>query len=298
MNKNKENKTLYLRDGRRLGFSDLGDPNGFPIFYFHGFPSSRLEALAGDKISEELNVRLIAIDRPGIGLSDLKPQRTLLDWPDDVLELADSLQIDRFSALGISGGGPFLMACAYKISHRLFKCGSVCGLGPVHTPWDIDGMSIVNRLGLTISKNVPWAASLFVGSMTPLMQFFPEMMLSLMAGDAPTCDRNALKESEFMSVMVEAAREAFRSGSVGLSQDLIIYGSHWDFDVAKIQIPVQIWHGEVDTVVPVIFAKYFETFIPDCTAVYYPDEGHISIVPNHFSTFLKALKEPISSKEE
>jgi pimeloyl-ACP methyl ester carboxylesterase len=294
MKNNKTKQTLYLRDGRRLGFCDLGDPDGFPLFYFHGFPSSRLEALAGDALSTKHHVRLIAIDRPGIGLSDLKPQRKLLDWPDDVQELADTLKINQFSVLGISGGGPYLMACAYKIPERIIHCGSVCGLGPVHTPWEIDGMSIVNRLGLTISKNMPWAASLFVGSITPLMQFFPELILNLMSGDAPDCDKKALKETEFMTIMVKAAQEAFRSGSVGLSQDLIIYGSHWDFDVANIKIPVKIWHGEKDTVVPIIFAKYYETFIPDCEAVYYPDEGHISIVPNHFSTFIAALTESTS----
>jgi len=294
MNNQKINKTVFLRDGRRLGFSDLGDPNGFPLFYFHGFPSSRLESLAGDDLSSNLNVRLIAVDRPGIGLSDLKPQRTLLDWPDDIQELADILEIDRFSVLGISGGGPYLMACAYKIPERIIHCGSVCGLGPVHTPCEIDGMSIVNRLGLTISKNAPWAASLFVGSITPLMQFFPEMILNLMSGDAPDCDKKALKETDFTNIVVKAAQEAFRSGSVGLSQDLIIYGSNWDFDVANIQIPVKIWHGEKDTVVPVIFAKYFETFIPECEVVYFRDEGHISIVPNHFSTFIKALTKPTS----
>jgi len=289
INEKKVNQTLYLRDGRILGFSDLGDSEGFPIFYFHGFPSSRLEALAGDEIATKNKVRLIAVDRPGIGLSDMKPQRTLLDWPDDVQELADALQIDKFSALGISGGGPYLMSCAFKIPDRIITCGSVCGLGPVNSPWNIDGMSVVNRFGLTLSKNVPWAASLFVGSLSPLMQFFPETVLNIMSGDAPECDKIALKETEFMSIMVKAAQEAFQKGTTGLSQDLIIYGSNWGFDLSKIQVPVKIWHGEIDTVVPVIFGKYFEETIPNCKAVYFEDEGHISIVPNHFSEFIEEL---------
>jgi len=290
MNKTKESKTVKLRDGRRLGFSELGDPNGFPIFYFHGFPSSRLEALAGNDLALNKNVRLISVDRPGIGLSDIQPNRVLLDWPDDVQELADSLDIDRFSALGISGGGPFLMACAYKIPDRLFVCGSVCGLGPIHTPWNIDGMAIINRLGLTLSKNAPWAASFLVGSMSPLMQLFPETMLSMMSGDAPECDKRAIKETEFATIMVKAAQEGFQLGTVGLSQDLVIYGSHWGFDISEIKVPVKVWHGEMDTVVPVIFGKLFESFIPNCTAVFFANEGHISIVPNHLHTFIDALK--------
>jgi len=289
MNKIKDSKTLYLRDGRRLGFSDLGDPEGIPLFYFHGFPSSRLEALAADDIALQHHVRLIAIDRPGIGLSDIKSNRTLLDWPDDVEELADSLQIDRFSALGISGGGPYLMVCAYKIPQRLVSCGSVCGLGPVGNAWDIDSMSFINRMGLALAQNSPWTASVIISAFSSLISLYPEMIIHLMAGDAPDCDKEALKNEVFNNIMIKAAQESLRTGSAGLSQDLIIYSQDWGFDLSDIHIPIHIWHGEMDTTLPVFFGKQFEEKIPDTTTVYYPEDGHISIVPNHFSDFIEAL---------
>ncbi|MBF0452682.1 MAG: alpha/beta hydrolase [Candidatus Magnetomorum sp.] len=285
----KVSKTLYLRDGRQLGFSDLGDPSGVPLFYFHGFPSSRLEAIAANNIAAELNVRLIAVDRPGIGLSDTKPQRTLLDWPDDVQELADALQIDQFSALGISGGGPYLMACAYKIPQRLISCGSVCGLGPLSASLDLGGMSFVNRMGLTLSKKSPWITSVLMAGISSLINLYPEMIIQLMAGNAPECDKNALKDETFNTIMIKAAQESLRTGSAGLSQDLIIYGNEWGFDLSDIHIPVNVWHGEMDTTLPVCFGKQFEEKIPDCTATYYSNEGHISIVPNHFSDFIETL---------
>ncbi|MFX1558659.1 MAG: alpha/beta fold hydrolase, partial [Promethearchaeota archaeon] len=85
----KTNRTIELNDGRRLGYSDLGDPNGKPIFHFHGFPGSRLESLlVANKVSHK-RIRFIGIDRPGMGLSDFKKNRSLLDWPDDIIELAD-----------------------------------------------------------------------------------------------------------------------------------------------------------------------------------------------------------------
>ena len=108
-------KTVTLRDRRRLGFAEFGDQQGRPLFYFHGFPGSRLEARLADRISRDLHVRFIAIDRPGYGLSSFKAGRSFLDLADDVCDLADTLEIGRFSILGVSGGGPYAAACARKI---------------------------------------------------------------------------------------------------------------------------------------------------------------------------------------
>ena len=102
----KTNQQIKLKDGRMLGYAEYGAPEGKPVFYFHGFPSSRLDwpLFDTDAIAARLNARIIAVDRPGMGLSDFKRARKLLDWPDDVIELADALQVDRFAVLGISGG--------------------------------------------------------------------------------------------------------------------------------------------------------------------------------------------------
>ena len=111
-------QTLKLKDGRTLGYIDLGNKDGKPLFHFHGFPGSRLEATILADRAIVKNIRVICIDRPGMGLSDFKENRTLLDWPDDVVELADALEIDKFAVEGISGGGPYAAACAYKIPDR------------------------------------------------------------------------------------------------------------------------------------------------------------------------------------
>ena len=102
------NQTITLKNGRTLGYAEYGDPEGKPVFYFHGFPTSRLDWPLCDHegITSELGIRIIAIDRPGTGLSAFKRHREILDWPDDVVELADALGIERFGVLGISGGGP------------------------------------------------------------------------------------------------------------------------------------------------------------------------------------------------
>src|SRR5215471_20729905 len=125
---------ISLRDGRKLGYAEYGDPAGKPIFFFHGLPGSRLQRHPDGSIAIELGARIIAIDRPGYGLSDFQQGRTLLDWPDDVAQLADSLQIDQFAAIGLSGGGPYLLACAYSIPERINSATVVSGMGPVDDP--------------------------------------------------------------------------------------------------------------------------------------------------------------------
>ena len=87
-------QTLTLADGRRLGYAEYGDPAGTPIIFLQGTPSSRLMH-PDETITAQRAVRLIVIDRPGFGLSDFQPGRTLLDWPRDLTEFADKLGIRR-----------------------------------------------------------------------------------------------------------------------------------------------------------------------------------------------------------
>jgi pimeloyl-ACP methyl ester carboxylesterase len=123
--------TIQLRDGRALGYVEYGDPTGPGLLYFHGHPGSRLEAKFLAPAATQADVRLIGIDRPGMGLSTYQPRRRLLDWVEDVEQLADHRAIDRFSVVGFSGGGPYAAACAYRIPHRLNACGLVASVGHV-----------------------------------------------------------------------------------------------------------------------------------------------------------------------
>jgi len=119
------NGRILLSDGRRLSFQESGSADGHPVLYFHGFPGSRLEAGFADPAAKRHSLRIIGVDRPGFGLSDFQPGRRLIDWPHDVTQLADALNIKRFAVLGVSGGGPYAAVCAFKIPSRL----TVAGIG-------------------------------------------------------------------------------------------------------------------------------------------------------------------------
>ncbi len=145
--------SIHLRDGRRLAILEVGTSQGFPIFHFHGNGSSRLEVLTVQAEAERLGVRLICPDRPGIGGSDACVGYRLLDWPDDVVEVADQLGIERFAVEGFSGGAPFALACYYKIPHRVLACGLI---SPATGPFLQQTGSFALRSGIWMLVHVPW----------------------------------------------------------------------------------------------------------------------------------------------
>jgi len=120
---------LTLSDGRQLGYAEYGDPKGHPVFMFHGNPGSRLSfgLIPGSPFLPEIHI--VAPDRPGYGLTDFK-KNALEHWPDDVAELADHLGIEKFALFAPSGGGPFALACAWKIPDRISTMGIFGSVGP------------------------------------------------------------------------------------------------------------------------------------------------------------------------
>jgi len=132
-------KKIKLSDGRSLGYAQYGDIHGRPLLYFHGLPGSRLDSSgpAPSAIAEKLGIRVVALDRPGFGLSDFQPERTLGDWPKDVVEAADALSLNTFAVLGLSGGGPYDAACARYISERLTAATVVGAARAGGAPWRV-----------------------------------------------------------------------------------------------------------------------------------------------------------------
>jgi pimeloyl-ACP methyl ester carboxylesterase len=278
---------IILADGRRLSFAEFGDRQGTPVFYFHGFPGSRLEATLAEKIALDTRVRFIGIDRPGFGRSEFKAQRTLLDWADDVSELADALAVDRFSILSISGGGPYAAACAYKIPDRLVSVGIVCGMGPVEAPGLMDSMIWVNRYGLRMAARFPkMVKSLFL-CYAFFSRHYPERMLSFLAGDVEAPDKFALKNPELIKILSASFQEAFHNSLLWPSTDFILYSRPWGFRLQDISIEVHLWHGEMDKIVPPQMGRYMSKTIPACRATFYPDEGHFSIILNRIEEIWK-----------
>lgn len=171
---------LTLIDSRTLCYAEFGNASGFPVFYFHGFPGCRLEPWQHHRLLKRLRIRLISPDRPGTGNSTPQPKRRLLDYPSDILELANHLGLGKFGILGVSGGGPYAVTCAKEIlANRI----SVVGLLAPAAPWLIEGQAsqepegelrIVSRLGAWAVKHVPWLVGAIVGLITGVIAWLVE----------------------------------------------------------------------------------------------------------------------------
>ena len=133
---NSDYREIRLHDGRILAYAEYGGPRGLPIVHCHGTPSSRVEGnlIFNAAVAAELGVRIIVPDRPGMGRSDFQPGRRIVDWPEDVLQLAEALGLDTFAVLGSSGGSPYAAACGALIPNRVRLVGLLGGVGPADRP--------------------------------------------------------------------------------------------------------------------------------------------------------------------
>ena len=286
---NRTNQQTKLKDGRMLGYAEYGAPEGKPIFYFHGFPSSRLDwpLFDADDAATELKARIIAVDRPGTGLSDFKRGREILDWPEDVIELADVLQVDRFAVLGISGGGPYAAACAFKLSGRLTATATVCGMGPSEAPGAKEGMSWIN---MYLGKPPEERRQMLMG-LAHLIKENPDLLVSEMKqAPFPEMDKVLMDQPGVAEMFINTGfGEALRSGIDGVDQDATLYAHPWGFQLQDITAEVHLWHGEPDINVLVSVGRYVADAIPNCHATFFPDEGHFSIARNHIRDILNVL---------
>ena len=283
---------VQLGDGRILGYAEYGDPGGTPVFHFHGAPSSRLECShpSTGEAAERLHVRLIVPDRPGMGRSDFMPDRTLVDWPDDVAGLAAALALDRLAVVGMSGGGPYVAACAYKIPHLLSSAGIISGIGPPDTPGALDGMEKSNRLQIRLARYAPWLLRLAFQSMARSLRHEPDKVLAQFMAALSEWDRAAMSGPDAQQATLRMLDAAFQQGARGAVLDTALCARAWGFRLQDIAMRVHLWHGEKDSLCPVGMGRYVAQSIPDCDAVFFPDDGHLSMM-RHYDEVLAVVAE-------
>jgi pimeloyl-ACP methyl ester carboxylesterase len=221
---------------------------------------------------------MIGIDRPGYGLSDYQHGRTLLDWPDDVQAIADSLSLERFAVLGISGGGPYAAACAWKIPERITTAALVSAMGPTNDPEAIQNMPLLNRFLLASAKYGEWPLRLPAAGLLAIAQRWPDKYLSIMNSHLPAPDQAIYLRSDIQTFVKEDVAEAFRQGTRGAIRDIILLARRWGFRLQDIPVPVQLWHGEQDTTVPVRIGHTLAAALPRCQSHFVEDAGHFLII--------------------
>lgn len=284
--------TLTLTSGRTLGYAEYGDTSGEPLFYYHGWPSSRTQGVLMDAAGKKYGLRIIAPDRPGIGLSDYQPGRALLDWPPVLEELAAHTGADRFHVLGWSGGGPYVLATALKMPRRLLSATIVCGAPPLAFLGD-EKMFWPYRLMIRLRAHFPsvLGAVLRLGTLAtrgspakPPLKWLMRLLLEP--------DRRVLAHEPTFRAVRDAMLESLRRGPRAVIGDADIYLSEWGFEVSAITFPIHLWHGKKDRNIAWEYSALLAELMPHADTHWLENEGHYSLPIVHNDAILRHALRP------
>ena len=278
----REDQVLSLPDGRILGYAEYGCHTGYPLMFFHGFPTSRLEAYHVDQIARRRHIRLISPDRPGFGLSTFQSRRRIMDWPADVQALAHHLSLSRFAVLGGSGGGPYALACAYALPCETLSAVGVLAGAP---PWRAGTQGLPKSLRILALATEHWPTGLR-GLTNGLAEAF---RMILATGPVTRWIDNWLsntQQEKDASLAIEEKRkrllrvilEGFAQGAEGMVHEAKLLTQDWGFEFEDVAYDkVQFWHGTQDKNAPVRMIRYMVERLPHAVLHEYEGDSHWTI---------------------
>jgi len=254
--------------GRQVAYTDIGDPGGRCVLFFHGAPMSRLHLVGMDSQFAAHGLRVVSPDRPGYGGSSPQVGRSMADWPTDVAALADALGIDRFMVAGHSSGGPYAVACATVLPERVLAGVVVAGVTDMAWPGAWDGY-IRDELEIMRLPDENAAAAWCVNRFGTDGSGFLEVPFAFPEPDLLLLEHGTL---------AAALTEALRQGVYGYAQDIYVQGRPWPFDPACIRAPIEVAHGELDTLLPLAHSRHTAELIPGSTLGIHPGHGHLTLM--------------------
>jgi pimeloyl-ACP methyl ester carboxylesterase len=279
---------ITLRDGRKLAYAEYGDPNGKPVFFFHGIPGSRLFTPEEEQ-TRRAGARIITTDRPGFGHSSFQRRRRITDWPNDLAALADALKIEKFHLFGHSGGTPYTLVSAWAMPERVRGAAVACGPCPPGNPAAMEGITPLNRFGLVAGRWMPWV--LWQGIVWYLYRMgheHPEYLFNRAAGDRPEADAKIFSDPEIFKLCCLGQSEGLRPGTRGFAWETRILVRPWSFPLEQVKVPVHIWHGTEDVDAPVGMGRALAAAIPGSKLTVLQGEAHNLIFP-HWEEILTDL---------
>jgi pimeloyl-ACP methyl ester carboxylesterase len=279
-------------DGRTLEVLTAGDPDGFPWLFHGGSPTAAAPYQYLDDVARSLGLRMVTFSRPGYGGSTRRPAPGRM--ADDVAEsvnVLDHLEIGDFITLGWSGGGPRALACAALLPDRCRAAATLAGVAPCDAEgldW-LAGMADENRAEYDAAAAGPEAYEPFiVEHVLPMLTATPDQLHEALGGLATPVDA-AVVTDEFADWLSRTFHAAAAQGTVGVRDDGLAAVAPWGFDLADVRVPVAVWQGRQDSMVPFAHGEWLAAHVPGAEAHLFEHEGHLSLV-NQLDVILADLK--------
>ncbi len=269
--------TVAVRDHRRLSFAEYGSPRGPAIVWMHGTPGARRQIpLEARAIAEAGGIRIIGIDRPGIGSSTPHLYPNILDWTHDLALLLDTLAIDTARIIWLSGGGPYALAAGAGLPDRIHGVGVLGGVAPTRGPDAAEGGVI--QLAVRLAPALAYArvplGMLLTGAIR-LARPVAGPGLDLYAALQPPGDKNLLARPEFKAMFLDDLLNGSRFQTSAPLSDLVLFTRDWGFAPADVSVPVRWWHGDEDHIVPFRHGQHMVDRLPDATMTVIDGESHL-----------------------
>ena len=281
---------VKLEGGATVALSEYGDPRGVPVFFCHGWPSSRTMAELTHDAARDLGVRVISPDRPGIRDSNFQADRRLVDWPPLLAALADHLEIERFRIFAISGGAPYAYASAWMMPERVEKIAVASGAPHIAELKDRSGLLGVYKRMLALREARPALLRTLFHIARPFASIkMPIRVRPLLLKVLQPCDANVLRDSRSFESCFESARQAWRSSAAGVMADAEIYAEPWGFPLEEVRVPIQLWHGKKDRTFSFQLAEEIAVRLPHCELHLVEGVGHYSLPIRHIHEILADL---------
>jgi pimeloyl-ACP methyl ester carboxylesterase len=263
-----------------LGYAEYGVPGGLPVFGFHGTPGSRLMFRIAHEAAVEANIRLIAPERPGFGISSRHPGRSLKSYAADIAELAELLDMDRFAVAGVSGGGPYAAACAALLKERITALALISPIGPVCGSDKPDRIGRGHFFAFRIMPRIPPLSALVCGIGRAAFLYIPKLMYAFILSRASSTDWRVLSRPDVRRNLLAGVAEGCRPGVRTTMQELAIFSRPWNVPYEEITAPAILWQGLSDRNISVPAAIRLGELIPHCQVELVPDAGHYWIFDN------------------
>lgn len=266
----------FLPDGRTLSYCRFGKSGGVPVYYFHGSPTCRLEAVSAATAARTHGFEVFSIDRPGHGASSQFPSEyNIARWADDIAAFADVQNHPNFGVIGVSGGGPYTLACAARIPSRLSFAYDLAGWVPVYESKRLsDVLPLLDRIASVIAPRATPLVHLALGFFGFMVKRLPSQVLSCMlSASMAESEKQYLKDFAYDVKVIFT--EAFAQGAQGPAQDARLQYTDWGFRICDVQYPVRFFHGLEDHVVPYEFAKYKHENTANSTLRTFQGAGHL-----------------------